>query len=168
MKKSRFKKQNILKKYLFGFLLLVFWFFVSGSLDFQHLLVGLISVLGIILFSYDLINDIDLRFLNFKSLILLLKYFITLIVEIVKANIQVAIIVLSPRLNISPGIIKFNTKIKNDFLKMMFANSITLTPGTLTINIEDDECTVHFLTKKHAESVSNWEIEKQLKKLEEI
>lgn len=58
--------------------------------------------------------------------------------ELVMANVQVAIEVVSPRNRMSPGIIRVPLHVKSDFQVMMFANLISLTPGTLSLEVEDD------------------------------
>jgi multicomponent Na+:H+ antiporter subunit E len=90
-----------------------------------------------------------------------------MLVAIVKANIDVAVIVLQRRMPISPGIVKFKTDIRKDFRQGILANSITLTPGTLTIDMEDDVYVVHCLTRANAEDVCQWNMEQELLQIEE-
>jgi multicomponent Na+:H+ antiporter subunit E len=75
--------------------------------------------------------------------------------QIVLANIHVASLALSPRLNqvIDPKIIRFKTVLKKDRSLVTFANSITLTPGTITLLIEEGEYYVHAISKKVAEGL---------------
>lgn len=63
--------------------------------------------------------------------------------ELIKANIDVVKIVLSPRLNITPGIIEYKLDVKTDAGITLLANSITLTPGTLTVDISEDRRTLY-------------------------
>ncbi len=63
--------------------------------------------------------------------------------EMVKANLQIAAIVLHPRLPIAPRILKARTRLSSDGGKMLLANSITLTPGTLTVDVRGDELWIH-------------------------
>ena len=65
-----------------------------------------------------------------------------------------------------PIIVKFRTSLKSDFTRMLLANSITLTPGTITISLEDDENTIHCLDTSLAEGLENSDFEKALKKLD--
>jgi len=74
-----------------------------------------------------------------------LSYFTWLFIEIIKANIAVVRAVLSPNLEISPTMTKIPTPQKSDIGKVMFANSITLTPGTVSVSMEDDHILVHAL-----------------------
>ena len=66
-----------------------------------------------------------------------------------------------------PIIVKFRTSLKSDFTRMLLANSITLTPGTITISLEGDEYTIHCLDTSLAEGLENSDFEKALKKLDE-
>jgi multicomponent Na+:H+ antiporter subunit E len=65
------------------------------------------------------------------------------LVEMVKANFQIARIVLHPRMPMSPRVLTARTRLNSDAGKMLLANAITLTPGTLTIDAKDDELVIH-------------------------
>ncbi|MBT9165342.1 MAG: Na(+)/H(+) antiporter subunit E [candidate division WS2 bacterium] len=84
----------------------------------------------------------------------------------VVANIQVALIVLSPKLPISPGFILVKTKLEKELTRTLYANSITLTPGTITINLNRDRLLVHALTKETAQGVYEWHLENRLREME--
>ena len=90
-----------------------------------------------------------------------------LLVEIVKANVQVLQLVYSPRLEVEPELRSFRTKLKGDAARVALANSITLTPGTVTVHVKDDLFLVHSLDKSMAEGLENSEFEQKLLKLEE-
>lgn len=74
-----------------------------------------------------------------------LVYFRWLFGEIIKANIAVVRAVLSPNLTVSPMLVRIPTPQKTDIGKVMFANSITLTPGTVSVDVQDDHILVHAL-----------------------
>ena len=74
-----------------------------------------------------------------------LVYFRWLFGEIIKANLAVVRAVLSPGLNVSPTLVRIPTPQNTDIGKVMFANSITLTPGTVSVDIQDDHILVHAL-----------------------
>ena len=74
-----------------------------------------------------------------------LVYFRWLFGEIIKANIAVVRAVLSPNLTVSPTLVRIPTPQKTDIGKVMFANSITLTPGTVSVDVQDDHILVHAL-----------------------
>ncbi|SKC88926.1 Na+/H+ antiporter subunit E [Maledivibacter halophilus] len=150
-------------------LYLIIWTILAEKVDYQVIIIGIFIAFLISMYNYK-IKYRDYKgncFLKFRNLKLFVNYLFLLIKEIIIANIQLAIIVLSRKIVISPNIIKFNTKLKSDFLKMILANSITLTPGTLTIEIDDDEFTVHCITKDQASDVIDSKFEKLLLKIEE-
>lgn len=65
--------------------------------------------------------------------------------ELIKSNLDVAFRVLTPSLPINPGIVEVKTRLKSDIGKMLLANSITLTPGTLTVDIRGDRMFIHWI-----------------------
>lgn len=147
----------------------IFWIILSEKLNLQVILIG-VFIAGIISF-YNNENKKNRykgkRFLDFNKGYLAAFYVILLIKEIVVASFQVAKIVLSKELNISPRVVKFTTKLKSDLAKTILANSITLTPGTLTIEVIEDEFTVHCITKGQINDVMNSKFEDLLLKIEE-
>ena len=76
----------------------------------------------------------------------LVVYWVWLIREILKSNFRVARIILTPRLPISPIMVPFRACMKSDLARMIYANSITLTPGTITTGTEGDTLRIHALT----------------------
>lgn len=75
-----------------------------------------------------------------------LRYWPWLLVEIAKSNIAVARCILHPRLPISPTMVRVPASQRTDLGRVVYANSITLTPGTVSIRVDDDAITVHALT----------------------
>jgi multicomponent Na+:H+ antiporter subunit E len=65
--------------------------------------------------------------------------------ELVKANIDVLLLVLAPRIHIEPGIVEIKTRLKTPMGRLVLANSITLTPGTLVVDIKDDTLFIHWI-----------------------
>ena len=87
--------------------------------------------------------------------------------EIIKANLAIIPRILTVEEEMEPIIVKFRTSLKSDFTRMLLANSITLTPGTITVSLEGDEYTIHCLDTSLAEGLENSDFEKALKKLDE-
>lgn len=129
-----------------------FWLMLSGYLDAFHLITGLISSLLVAWISSDLFlgNDFKLgRSLGW--LVRFISYLPWLMLEIVKANIDLVYLTLSPSMTIEPMVITLKPELKSELNKTVLANSITLTPGTVTMNVtEDGEFTVHAITKEAA------------------
>ncbi|MPN50037.1 Na(+)/H(+) antiporter subunit E [bioreactor metagenome] len=91
-----------------------------------------------------------------------------LIKEIFKSNFHVAKVVLSPKLNISPTIVTITTNLKSDFDKTILANSITLTPGTLTLDMTEEKLIIHCLEENSIKDLQNSIFENILLKKEEL
>lgn len=102
----------------------------------------------------------------YKKIGLLCSYIGLLIVEIVKANLTVVHMILNQKEEMEPVIVKFRTKLRTENARVMLANSITLTPGTITVSLEGDELTVHCLDVSLAEGMEDSDFVKLLEKLE--
>jgi multicomponent Na+:H+ antiporter subunit E len=125
----------------------------SGVFDAWHLSLGVISCALVTYMSHDLLFQREkFQKKDITETIRFIKYIPWLIYQIILANIHVAKVVLHPKMNdlIDPHIIKFKTKLKRDMSLVTFANSITLTPGTITILIREGEFFVHALDMKVA------------------
>jgi multicomponent Na+:H+ antiporter subunit E len=85
----------------------------------------------------------------------LLAYAPWLLGQIVQSNLQVVRVVLDPRLPIDPVVVRVRTALRQDLALATFANSITLTPGTVTIDVDGDELIVHALTPETAAGVTD-------------
>ncbi|MBN2096936.1 MAG: Na+/H+ antiporter subunit E [Candidatus Omnitrophica bacterium] len=118
---------------------LLVWSLLSWVPDWQHLLVGIFVAWFVAFITGDLfirrahVLKHFSRYWYFVSL-----YLPTFLWECLKANLDVAFRVLHPNLPINPGIVKVNTSLKSDTALTFLANSITLTPGTLTVDIDKD------------------------------
>ena len=95
-------------------------------------------------------------------------YVIVLLIEIVKANAAITRIVLAPDINVEPCLVKFKPSLKTNAARIALANSITLTPGTVTVSLEGDEFLVHALTRKIAAGLEGSIFERLLARMERI
>ena len=82
--------------------------------------------------------------------------------SIVKANIDVALLILNPRLPVAPALLQFRTNLKRNISQVTLANSITLTPGTVTIDLKEGRYLVHALEPKLAESLLSGEMQNKV------
>ncbi|NWF91551.1 MAG: Na+/H+ antiporter subunit E [Syntrophaceae bacterium] len=132
----------------------VFWVLLSGIFDAFHLISGLVCCAIVSLISHDLLVKGESEKKLLKSLRLLI-YIPWELWQIVLANIDVAYRVLHPRMPIDPQIIEFETTLRGDFSLVTLANSITLTPGTITIEVEPDrgKFVVHAIGKEPADAL---------------
>ena len=113
-----------------------------------------------------LISTSDFPRITWARLRTLLRHAGQMLVEVLKANIQVVRIVLSPRMKFDQGLVIFTPKLTYEWNEVLFGNSITLTPGTLTLDIEKDVYTVHILDMANADSLVGWSIQDNLRELE--
>lgn len=142
------RRQNVTALFVTLFL---FWILISNSLDPGSLLVGAVAALVIAaLFRDGLtpLSEFRATPAAFWAAGLYLIYFTK---ELVRSNIRLAWIVLSPELPINPGIVRVRTKLKSRMGRLLLANSITLTPGTLTVMVEDEWLYVHWVTVEETE-----------------
>ena len=138
-----------LKSFFYLFLVLMLsWLLLTTSFNYQELLTGfaITIVLSFTLNWYYL--KLGFPPFTIKRIFYFIIYIIVLFVEIVKANFDVAYRVIHPRLPIKPGIVVITTRLKQDLAKLMLANSITLTPGTFTLDIIDDALLIHWINVK--------------------
>ena len=147
---------NVIATFL---ILFGFWVLLSGKYDFFHLTLGVICSLLVAFLNHDLlfanarVGDAKVIFQRFIAYIPWLLY------QIVSSNIHVALVALSKNKPIDPRIIRFKTKLESDISWVTLANSITLTPGTITMDIKDGEFFVHALDKKVADDLHAGEME---------
>lgn len=97
---------------------------------------------------------------------LLLHYLFTLVAEILKANITVFKLIYTAEYELEPAVVHFRTDLRTTFARVLLANSITLTPGTITVALTGNEYTVHCLDKELAEGISSSVFVKLLEKIE--
>ncbi|MFZ5799770.1 MAG: Na+/H+ antiporter subunit E [Candidatus Omnitrophota bacterium] len=114
------------------------WSLLSFSLDKQHLLAGLAVSLLVALSIGDMFTERTYKRVNLRRPWWFAYYLAVFAWECLKANIDVAIRVLNPHLPINPGIVKVKTILKTETALTFLANSITLTPGTLSVDIDKD------------------------------
>ena len=151
-------------RYIITFIILyVNWVIWSGKFDAFHLSLGVIACLIVTFTTHDLLfkrTQFSLR--DITEVFRLFAYIPWLIYQIILANIHVASLVLNPRMPIDPKMIRFKTKLKKDISLTTFANSITLTPGTITADIVDGELYIHALNQKVADDLMSGEMEKKV------
>jgi len=154
-------------------LLLAFWLTLCGRIDLGSVTIGLICCALVVWFNAvdspcPVQSPMRRHKTAFRLFVLAVLLFVRFIWEMVLANIKVACLVLHPRMPIEPQIIRFRTKLRSTFSRVMLANAITLTPGTLTIDIQGDEFVVHCLSATAADDVSHWVLEDMLLRMEMV
>lgn len=144
------------------------WIIFNGNITLEIVIFGVVIATAMFAFMCKFMDYSVKKELNvYKKSIWFFAYVILLLREIIKANLAIIPRILTVEEEMEPIIVKFRTSLKSDFTKMLLANSITLTPGTITISLEDDEYTIHCLDTSLSEGLENSDFEKALKKLEE-
>lgn len=151
-------------RYIITFLILFLnWVIWSGMFDAFHLALGVISCMIVTYTTHDILFTRE-KF-SYKHIIEVwrfIKYIPWLLWQIVLSNIHVAALVLSPKMPIEPHMVRIKVKLKKDIAIVTYANSIILTPGTITADITDGEFLVHCISKKVADDLLTGEMEKRV------
>lgn len=158
----------VLGEFYMYLLFLAAWIIFNGNITLEIFIFGVVIAAVMLAFMCNFMDYSLKKELNvYKKSIWFLAYVALLIREIVKANLAIIPRILTIEEEMDPVIVKFRTSLKSDFTRMLLANSITLTPGTITVSMEEDEYTIHCLDTSLAEGLENSDFEKALKKLDE-
>lgn len=142
-------------------ILLGFWLIFSGHFDRFHLSLGLICSALVAFFSYDLLLPRQTAPNKLVKAWRFFHYTPWLLYQVILANLHVVYLVFYPG-KIRPQIVRFKTSLTSDLAKVSLGNSITLTPGTITMDIADGEFTVHALSDKVARDLLTREMEQRV------
>lgn len=137
---------------------------MSGMFDLWHLGLGVVSSALVAYMSHDLLFQNRITKKNLKEAVRIIRYIPYLFYLIVLANLYIVYLSLHPNMKsiIDPHVIKFRTKLKKDLSIVTLANSITLTPGTITVLVEDGYFYVHAIDKVAAASLPG-DMEREVK-----
>jgi multicomponent Na+:H+ antiporter subunit E len=126
-------------------LLLAIWIGANSTCAIESILVGAL-ISGVLAFAFTRGASVwrDFRFTP-QRLYHFLRYTVTFLVELVRANINMLRHVYSPRIDIDPGVVEIKTGLKSPIGRLALANSIALTPGSLVVDMKDDTISVHCL-----------------------
>lgn len=127
---------------------MVVWSFLTWVPDIQNLIVGVLASIFVTFLTGDIFIQDTKNITHHARYFYFIFHYIPLFVwEVIKANIDVAYRVMHPKLPISPGIVRVETKLKTDIALTFLTNSITLTPGTLSVDVnKKDSCLyVHWI-----------------------
>lgn len=157
------------KIFWIGLLLFSFWLLLTVTYNVISLMIGIGVVLIVLWFNRDLlINEHESDFYSIKSIIRLIQFLFVLVKEIIIANIQVAKIVLDQKMPIQSSFFHYPIQLKKPMNQVIYANAITLTPGTLTVDTKDDYFIIHALTDDAKNGLSGSALEKAANRLEDI
>lgn len=143
------------------------WVLLNGRLDGDVLLTGIPVSLIVYLFSWKVAHLTPKReWRVVRQLPAYVSYFCFLIGEICKANRQTARMILRPDLEVEPQLLHVHTGLREESSRVLLANSVTLTPGTITVELNGDDITIHALDRSFAEGLENSEFERRLAAIE--
>lgn len=133
-------------RYVTVFILsLIFWLLLTFKITLPNLIVGSVaSIICSAIFTRFFITNVY-KLLQPHRYYWFIIYLFVFIWECIKANLDVAYRVLHPAMPIRPGIVKVRTTLKSDLAKMLLANSITMTPGTITVDIIGEYLYIHWI-----------------------
>lgn len=135
-------------------LMLAVWLVFSGMFDVFHVTLGVVSAAFVALISSDLLFEDKTAGLGarIRQGWRLAWYFLWMLWQIGLANLHLLRLALWPggRADIHPQIVRYRTTLESDFEKFLLANSITLTPGTVTLKILGDDFFIHAISRKSA------------------
>ena len=149
-------------------LLFFFWIILNGRLTVEIVALGLIFAALVYAFVWKFMGLTWEREKSFwKHFLWGVQYIAILLKEIAVANFVVLKIVLSPKKKVHPVIVSFDAPLKNHILQAILADSITLTPGTITVRLYEEKFEVHCLDESMAEGINDSIFVKMLRKWEE-
>ena len=135
-----------------------FWLVLSGHYTPLYIGLGVVAAAFVAWLNRqdEIVSDVV------RALPGLARYTPWLLWQIVQSNLQVTRLVLDPRLPIDPVVVRIRTAMRGDLAVATFANSITLTPGTVTVDIDGDELVVHALTPESAAGAAGGEMARRV------
>ncbi|AFK22869.1 Na+/H+ antiporter subunit E [Pyrococcus sp. ST04] len=140
-----------ISKFLYTFIVLfIIWLFLTASVDPQELTIGLVFSFIVALLTHDIFTTRGLANLHPRRVAYFIAYIPYFLWAMLMANLDVAYRVLHPKRPINPGIVECKTELKNEVGKLALANSITLTPGTITLDVDGDRYFIHWIDVKDA------------------
>jgi multicomponent Na+:H+ antiporter subunit E len=159
------KRPQVLGTLALAASLFAFWLLLSGLYTPFLVLSGLGASIAVALFAQRM-EVADREGHPVHLLLAALAYWPWLLKEIAKAGWQVTLVILDPRLPVSPTLVRFKPSQKTSVALATHANSITLTPGTITVEAGRDEFLVHALTREGAAAVVDSEMDRRVSRLD--
>lgn len=136
------------------FLYFLFWVIFNGNITLEICIFGVIIAAVMFAFTCRFMDySVELEMKNIKRVFLFLKYVAHLVIEVIKANYATIKMILTQKEEIEPVLVSFQSDLKTPVGKTLLANAITLTPGTITVSLEDDKYVVHCLDKDFSEGI---------------
>ena len=149
------------------FLLFGFWVLLNGRWTLEIAVVGLVVAAALYAFLAAFMGYSPRKeWAVLKRLGRILAYIVYLACEVVKSSMAVLKLIWSPRLVPEPELISFKTDLRTDAGKVLLADSITLTPGTITVGVQGDKLLVHCLDTSFGMEEGSFEMERRVMRVE--
>lgn len=146
---------------------LLIWIIFNERFNLEILLFGLVISAAVFAFVCNFMDYSIKKELQFyRKIPGMLRYVFVLLKEILMANLNVCRLILSEEEEIDPALVEFRTDMETPAGRAFYANAITLTPGTITVMLEDDTYVVHCLDESLAQGLSDAKLERMLHELE--
>ena len=144
------------------------WLILNGKVTVEICLFGLLISSALFCFMFRYMDySVKKEMMLFYLIPLFIRYFWVLVEEIVKANMAVLKLIVSPEIQPEPALVYFDTELKTDLARAILADSITLTPGTITVSVEDQRFCVHCLDREFSDGLEDSVFVELLKELEQ-
>lgn len=145
-----------------GFVLLMLvWLLWSGYFKALLISFGVVSCLIVLTLSWRM-GNLEQEVAWQRHLLRLPAYWLWLAKEVVKSNLEVAAVILSPRLRLRSRLVTIDAAAEDEFSRALLGNSITLTPGTLTLAVDGERLHVHCLTPEGAAGLVEGEMNRRV------
>ncbi len=141
--------------------LAIFWLLLSGFIEPLLLSFGVISVVAVLVVLKRM-DEVEHESSQISTSLRLIRYLPWLIGQIISSSIHVTKLIWGSPDKVSPAIAKISSKDVPLSSRVLYANSITLTPGTLSVDLEEDEITVHALHKSSIDELKQGEMERKI------
>ena len=148
-------------------LLFIFWIILNGNITTEIVILGLVLSAIVTMVSYKTIRlSRELEKKVVKKMGKIIIYLMILIVEIIKANIDIIKLVLTKDPEITPTLMNMKTNLKSRISRVALANSITLTPGTITVTMNENDLLIHAIEKSNLDGIEESIFVEKLRELE--
>lgn len=149
-------------------LLLLLWIILNGKINLEIICIGLLLVSAISYFMYQYLGYTSAaQGRLWRKIGWALWYLGIVFIEVIKSGVAVMKFVVAKEVDIQPQIVVFSVPLKSELMKIILANCITLTPGTITLNIEGDLFYVHAFDYTFGEDVADSSFHRLLLRIEE-
>ena len=159
------RQSRLLHSISLGLVLFGVWLLLSGLFEPLPLGLGVVSCLVVVLIAYRM-DVIDHEGQPIHLGWRIVTYWLWLALEIAKANLDVARRIIDPKLPIQPALIRVKTSQVSELGHVIYANSITLTPGTVSVQVTQGEILVHAIAKEPAEALAQGEMDRRVSAVE--